>query len=573
MIALAVFVAGSVIVYGGVASLAGWRLGIGKGFGSARWLDLGQAGRAGLLSGKGVPIGDWGWSYLTARSAGDGHILTVAPPGGGKSSTGSIPSGLSDSIESRFITDPDGEISAVCIDYWRSRLDRHFVINPFGIWTDAPWGLPQHSFDPIALIKPESDGGKFARLMAATLVGQSGADDGSTEYFKSQGAEKLEAYLIFGALRGLNLPQIADLMGLPLEAAKSGEGLHCQFDVWDEMEKIDVLDGLLRREAVDLKDKLKNSPGEFQAIFSTMKDAVKFLKEPAIRRALEKDVVDWKALKTTRAVVAVVMPTRDWQLYAGFVKLAFACVVKALDEGEIARHHVHILLEEFPSMGRLPFFGDLLATGRKKKAKIEIVIQNIGQLRAIYPEWQALVPNFEVRRFKAVRDGDTAQFVSRLMGRKTEQFGHSVFARELLTADEVATIARDRQIVFCGNLRPAIMGQFPYWQKAELRAKALPNPFYDGEPPAHGGELARKGLAILFRVREWFVRPSAYAMIFGLALMVWASRPTLLLDEQIDARGRLKTCTWVTRSGVVTQKATYGHHRCATVTVFDQVLV
>src|SRR5690606_30127338 len=229
--------------------------------------------------------------------------------------------------------------------------------------------------------------------------------------------------------------------------AKSGEGLHCQFDVWDEMEKIDVLDGLLRREAVDLKDKLKNSPGEFQAIFSTMKDAVKFLKEPAIRRALEKDVVDWKALKTTRAVVAVVMPTRDWQLYAGFVKLAFACVVKALDEGEIARHHVHILLEEFPSMGRLPFFGDLLATGRKEKAKIEIVSQNIGQLRAIYPEWQALVPNFEVRRFKAVRDGDTAQFVSRLMGRKTEQFGHSVFARELLTADEVATIARDRQIV------------------------------------------------------------------------------------------------------------------------------
>lgn len=570
MISVMAFVAGAALVYGGVASRAGWQLGTGKGFGSARWLGLGQAGRAGLFGRKGVPIGDWGRSSFTARSAADGHILTVAPPGGGKSSTGSIPSGLSDGIHSRFITDPDGEISAVCIDYWRRRTDAHFIINPFGMWSEAPWYLPQHSFDPIAFIKPEHDGGKFARLMAATLIAQGAHDDGSTEYFKSQGAEKLEAYLIFGALRGLTLPEIGDLMGLPLEPVGTSDGLSCQFDIWEAMETIDALDGLLRREAIDLKDKLKNSPGEFQAIFSTMKDAVKFLKEPAIRRALAKNEVDWAALKTKRAVVSVVMPSRDWQLYAGFVKLAFACVIKALDDGAIARHHVHILLEEFPSLGRLPFFGDLLATGRKKKAKIEIVIQNIGQLRAIYPEWRALIPNFEVRRFKAVRDGETAQFVSTLMGRKTEQYRKALFARELLTPDEVATIPRDRQIVFIGNLRPALMGQYPYWQKAILKARALPNPFYALTPETGAMAFLRKLHALLLRTGEWIARPSPYVVLLGCALMLWGAKPSVLIDENVGKRGRIESCTWLTRKGIVTQASRYG--QCARVTVFDQVL-
>lgn len=390
-------------------------------YGSAHWLEPWTAAGRGLFGFNGIPLGEWGWTHLPVRFNEDGHILTVAPPGGGKSATGSIPSGLDRRIKSRFIADPDGEVSAVCVGAWRRDGDKVFIINPAKMFPGAPWSLPAHKFDPMKFVKPDApDFAKRANYLANTLITRSGGEDGSTEYFKSEATNKLAAFIAFGALKGARLPAIRDWIGLP----DTGQGIlnsdyQNQSALWDAMAAEPALDGMIARQAVDLRDKRENAPAEFQAVFSTVRSAVSFLDDPSIREAMSADEVDWQALKTGRCVIAVVMPRQDWKIFAPFVRLAFLSAIWALEEGSVASHRVHILLEEFPTLGRMDFFSDVLATARKKKAQIEVVIQNLGQIEAFYPEWKALLPNFEVRRFKAVRDIDTARYVCGALGTET----------------------------------------------------------------------------------------------------------------------------------------------------------
>lgn len=520
----------------------------------AGWLTLRRAGKAKLLGASGVPLGDWGWAYLPVRFTGEGHIMTVAPPGSGKSTTASIPSCLSRSIKSRFVADPGGEITCVCIREWRRQCDDIFVINPFALYPDAPYSLPQHAFDPMSFIDIGKQGsGRVARAIATALIAESGNDDAQSAYFKSQGADKLESYIVYGSLQGMTLPQIYDLMTLPVDARSSGDEIACQLELWEDMQQIDALDGQLRKEASDLIDKYVNSPGEFQAIFSTMRDALKFLKEPKIRQALARAEVDWTALKRERTAIAIVLPVADWKNYAGFVRLAFMSAMVTLQEGEVSPHRVHILLEEFPALGRLSFFADLLATSRKRNAQIEIVMQNLGQLMTTYPDWKAIAPNFAVTRFKAVDNNEEAEWIRVGLGSKYKRnpMGGKILTG-LMTAREVREMPDDRQIVMIGRNRPAMLGQYPYWQKVKHRVRALPNPHYPGYPELGPLVPARYAAGFALRLWERIIRLDALVICALLSVLIWTSDPAVLTGQTYNSRTGERTCSWLSYRGVTT---------------------
>lgn len=523
----------------------------------AGWLTLRKAGKAKLLGAEGIPLGDWGWAYLPVMYSGDGHIMTVAPPGTGKSTTASIPSCLSRSIKSRFVTDPGGEITSVCIGEWRKQCDQLYVINPFGLYQEEPYALPQNSFDPMIFVDVRKQkSGRAARIIATSLIAQSGNEDGNTAYFKSQGVEKLEAYIIYGSLQGMTLPQIYDLISLPIDARSSGDEITCQLEVWEDMQQIDVLAGQLPKEANDLTDKYINSAGEFQAIFSTMRDAVKFLKEPKIRDALARNEVSWDDLKSGRTAISIVLPVNDWKSYAGFVRLAFMSAVITLQEGKVAPHRVHILLEEFPALGRLSGFSDMLATSRKRKAQIEIVIQNIGQLISTYQrDYVGIIPNFSVVRYKATDNIKDAEAISKSLGSKykTIRLG-GMLLTYLMGPTEILEMPEDRQIVKIGNNRPALLGQYPYWQKWAGRSRALTNPNYGSYPGLDPLVPLRYVAGIGLRILESIIRPNAFGVCVMLAAFIWYADPALLTAETYDEKTREQHCTWFSHRGVTEYK-------------------
>lgn len=200
---------------------------------AASWLKPWTAARKGLLDFKGIPLGDWGWFFLPVRFHGDGHILTMAAPGGGKSSTGSVVSALDRSIKSRFVVDPDTEVTLNSIAEWRKTcgVENVKIINHEKEYMQAPWNLPSHRFNPMKGLDPsKADFQSKCKKLAAAHITFEGMEDGSTQYFKEEALEKLAAYIAFGAIKGANIKQIHDwvtlsdteIRGLELRCTASG---------------------------------------------------------------------------------------------------------------------------------------------------------------------------------------------------------------------------------------------------------------------------------------------------------------------------------------------------------------
>ncbi|MCA0948504.1 type IV secretory system conjugative DNA transfer family protein, partial [Salipiger pacificus] len=122
----------------------------------ANWLDLKAAG---MLSRGGVYLGET--SCLLPRSIyhnGDGHILTVAPPGSGKTTSLVIPNLLLHDEGSIVVTDPKGALTAQTARHRRDTLGQRIVIlNPWraeiaeGLGVD----LGDTGFNPLSLLKAD----------------------------------------------------------------------------------------------------------------------------------------------------------------------------------------------------------------------------------------------------------------------------------------------------------------------------------------------------------------------------------------------------------------------------------
>jgi type IV secretion system protein VirD4 len=116
--------------------------------GSARFADNKDCRKSGLFKRMGVPIGYMGNRAL--HYSGFGHILTVAATRTGKGAT-LLVNALLSWRQSCIIIDPKAENAAIT-GHWRRRFGAVFVLNPFGIWSDALKGLKQACLNPMDIL-------------------------------------------------------------------------------------------------------------------------------------------------------------------------------------------------------------------------------------------------------------------------------------------------------------------------------------------------------------------------------------------------------------------------------------
>src|SRR6185437_8078426 len=120
-------------------------------YGSAEWASIETIRERGLFAGSGVNLGTVDATPI--RSAGERHVITIAPSRSGKGTTAIIPT-LLDYEGSVLVIDPKGQNAAVTARRRGEMGHQVIVINPFGLHTGEPWNLPKHSFNPLAAIQP-----------------------------------------------------------------------------------------------------------------------------------------------------------------------------------------------------------------------------------------------------------------------------------------------------------------------------------------------------------------------------------------------------------------------------------
>lgn len=167
------------------------------------------------------------------------------------------------------------------------------------------------------------------------------------------------------------------------------------------------------------------------------------------------------------------------------------------------KHRLLLMLDEFPSFGRLEVFQEALAFIAGYGIKAYLIMQDISQLRAAYGHDESILSNCHIRVAYAPNKPETAKWLSDIVGKTTvsvmdtstsgHRFGavlqnvnqsiHSV-GRQLLTPDECMTLpgpTRERSdhilkggdmLIFTAGFSPIYGKQILYFQDPEFKARA-----------------------------------------------------------------------------------------------------
>lgn len=356
-----------------------------------------------------------GNSHETAKPvyfSGEGSLLTVGPPGTGKS-RGVAVWNLLQYPGSMLVTDPKGQLAAWSATHREEQLGQEVaLLDPFGLT-----GAPSASINPLAslvnVVAREQGFRTEAERLAHLLLPDI---PGNKDPFWRAGARDL---LITGLLYlAAFKPDECDLPGLHDVLWRS------------EAEFLDTIiapmqakGGAFRQYADDVQDTLIKQARSFGYFRKEARQALSiFAADEPCGQVCKHSDIDLSRLITGRMTVYLILPPEFVASHGRWMGLvtshAIHSIMKAPENGECL-----FLLDEFPNLGRLTGIRDAIAQLREKGLRVWIFVQDLSQLEAVYGKddaaamrWQA-----ELLQILGCRSVELAQYIEARAGTVTEK--------------------------------------------------------------------------------------------------------------------------------------------------------
>jgi type IV secretion system protein VirD4 len=193
----------------------------------------------------------------------------------------------------------------------------------------------------------------------------------------------------------------------------------------------------------------------------------------------------------------LVVPPSDKDRLKPLLRLIINQVVRRLTEsmkfeasGASKSHYPHqllLVLDEFPSLGKLEIFQEALAFIAGYGLKALLIVQDLSQLFAAYGKDESVISNCHIRVAYAPNKIETAELLSKIAGQSTvshtqRQYSgnrlavvlqhvntnEQIVQRPLLTADECMRLPPDDELVFVAGNAPVYCQKIKYYQDAAL---------------------------------------------------------------------------------------------------------
>ncbi len=201
----------------------------------------------------------------------------------------------------------------------------------------------------------------------------------------------------------------------------------------------------------------------------------------ALNDLVADDTIDLDMIGSERTALFVILPDSDKTfnfmaaiMYQQLFDLLF---YKADNQyGGRLPYHVRFLLDEFANIGQIPNFETYIATMRGREISVNVVLQNVAQLRGIYKDnWETITGNCDTLLFLGGKEQSTLEYISKMIGKTTidhrgmsESKGqnasysmqHQIIGRDLITPDEVGRMDGRDCIVSIRGEKPFKSGKF-----------------------------------------------------------------------------------------------------------------
>jgi type IV secretion system protein VirD4 len=449
--------------------------------GSSRWATTAEMKKAGLLRGRGVVLcqtSDASFRTTVDRAGnekivagrlgrlichdGPEHVFCFAPTRSGKGVGLVVPTLLS-WPHSVLVYDIKKENWALTAG-WRKQFSR--------VWRFEPTATDSVRFNPLLEIRKGLSEVKDTQNVADILVDPTG--DKETRDHWQLTAHNLLCGAILHVLYAEADKTLSGVAGFLSDPART------QVETLKRMLLTAHLpSGAHPLVAQAAREMLNKSDNELSGVVSTAMACLGLYRDPVVARNTASS--DFRIADLMNADVPVslylVVPPSDLARTRPIIRLMLNQIGRRLTEsmefgGKTAyRHRLLLLLDEFPSLGKLEFFETALAFIAGYGLKAFLIAQSLNQLEKAYGPHNSILDNCHVRLTYAANDDRTARRISDLLGQSTEKrlqrsySGSGLFlthrsesvheyGRPLLTPAEVNQLPQDDGILLVGGLLP-----------------------------------------------------------------------------------------------------------------------
>jgi len=410
--------------------------------GSARWAEKKDIQAAGLLprprtvleivTGKeeptatGVYVGGWedkDGSFYYLRHSGPEHVLCYAPTRSGKGVGLVVPTMLSWPA-SAVITDLKGELWVLTAG-WRKKHAKNKVLRFEPASSNG--GICWNPLDEIRL-GTEFEVGDVQNL-AQLIVDPDGKG------LDSHWQKTAFALLVGVILHALYKAQADGTYAtLPAVDAMLADPNRDVGELWMEMATYGHVDGqnhhAIGSAARDMMDRPEEEAG---SVLSTAKSYLSLYRDPVVARSVSKSEFRIKDLmhQDDPASLYIVTQPNDKARLRPLVRIMVNMIVRLLadkmdfENGRPVAHYKHrllMMLDEFPSLGKLEILQESLAFVAGYGIKCYLICQDINQLKSRetgYGHDETITSNCHVQNAYPPNRVETAEHLSRLTGQTT----------------------------------------------------------------------------------------------------------------------------------------------------------
>ena len=417
-----------------------------------------------------------GWSKPGRRSNskpvhddGEGHLVTIAPTGGGKGVSALIPALLSWQGPA-IVIDPKGEAFNVTA---RRRLDlgqEVFLLDPFGV-TDAD----ADSLNPLDLIEPGSPTAADDAAMLSYLL-SSGAEHRQDPFWDDRARAVITAALI--DVMHENIADCAPTLGAvrQLIAGLGGRGIA----------SVRWL-GSPRAEVQAAAAALHYDPRVLSSILATAQTHTSFLRSGPVQDALASSTIRLADITAgTPMTLYLVLPPDKLVSHGRLLRLWLGVVLAALSRRrEIPPVPTLLLVDEAAQLGTLEPLLTAVTLLRGYGVKVWSFWQDLAQLKTLYPQsWTTLLNNCQSQQIFAPASPHAAADLEEYLA------GASPVALSSLGPDDVLVTRKGE--------RPRVLRRADYRHDPQYAGQFDANPFYRHRAQPATAPETRSGNVLAF---------------------------------------------------------------------------
>jgi type IV secretion system protein VirD4 len=449
--------------------------------GTGRWAAPDEIAEAFAAGGPGAVLGRqsqgrWGWRPIIfpwSTTRGNRFILLIGPPGSGKTFCYSLPNLLHtaacDKQRSLILTDPKGDLLRDTAALMERAGFQVLTLNLINFEASCRY----NPMDYVAT--PEQ-----AQKLAATIIANTdGAHAGGDPFWREAEGSLLACMIWY--VKNAVAPEhqhLGTVLHLTNAFGADKTLMDAAFAQFGQDHTVRRLYGPVAL----LEDKTRT--GVFVGATACR---LKIWASDQITALTAASDVKIRDLAERPTVLYLIIPDHDPTfrvLSSLFFDQAFQELIAHADEsGGRLKTECRLLLEEMANIGRIPDLEKRLATIRSRGILVEMVLQTLGQLKALYGDaWNTICGCADTMLVLAANDLETARYVSERLGTTTiktqsqsqsqtdkggsEGISFAYTARPLMLPDEVAGqgdggLKPDELLLIQRGLPPARLLKYP----------------------------------------------------------------------------------------------------------------